>query len=101
MPPDNPFQLSLPVTGGWADKYATTPMPPPANGGRYGSPDEDWWRKMIRSVGGGAPRAYDPRSSAALQMRRAPEGEFASRGNLVSPQLAEILNIGSKIAGLV
>ena len=59
MPPDNPFQLSLPVTGGWADKYATTPMPPPANGGRYGSPDEDWWRKMIRSVGGGAPWAIN------------------------------------------
>ena len=95
----NPYMTGMAGSAQLQNPLASTP--PPAMGGKYGGIDPALFAKMMRSFGGGAPRAYDPRSSAALQMRRAPEGEFASRGNLVSPQLAEILNIGSKIAGLV
>tara|TARA_R110002167_G_scaffold98773_3_gene259613 strand:+ start:1209 stop:1586 length:378 start_codon:yes stop_codon:yes gene_type:complete len=80
-------------------------MPPPANGGRYGSPDEDWWRKIARMYmeeqgQQQGQQQQAPLDAFAARRQAAQEGrvQLAPREGLISPELAELIGIGTKIA---
>ena len=76
-------------------------MPPPANGGRYGSPDESWWRKMAKMyLEGQKGQQQDPMDAFAARRQAAQDGrlELAPKEPLISDELSQIISLGAKIA---
>ena len=77
-------------------------MPPPANGGRYGSPDPGMWAAFNRAFCGGAPGGGGPRAAAAQQMYGGGPGNISyAERSMFSPELASLIDIGTKVAPLL
>ena len=76
--------------------------PPPAMGGKYGGIDPALFAKMMRSFGGGAPGGGDPRAAAAQQMYGSGPGNISyAKRSMFSPELASLIDIGTKVAPLL
>ena len=77
-------------------------MPPPANGGRYGSPDPGMWAAFNRAFGGGAPGGGGARAAAAQQMYGGGDGNISyAQESLFSPELTSLIEFGAKVAPLI
>ena len=89
------------MAGGYQLKNPLASMPPPANGGRYGSPDESWWRKMAKMyLEEQKGQQQDPMDAFAARRQAAQDGrlELAPKEPLISDELSQLISIGAKIA---
>ena len=90
------------MAGGYQLKNPLASTPPPAMGGKYGGIDPALFAKMMRSFGGGAPGGGGARAAAAQQMYGSGPGNSSyAKRSMFSPELASLIDIGTKVAPLL